>query len=421
MKEKAEHMPFSILVLVLLVSLIGAPAVAQDVIKIGVIYSLSGPAASVAKAQKNAAELAIKDVNEAGGVRLGGKKMQLEAVIGDDQAKAETATALFEDMVKKRGVTAVLGGTLAHVPLALNLAAKKDPALFMATCAVPDALYQQEVKAPTTLSILGGASDVGRTGASYLAEKMKPKKVACLVPAYAFGNAVASGFESVIKKHPEINYKIFWHPMGSSDFKRDLEAVRDFKPDVIAIASFGQDASNVLNAAFKMGLGQKAKLFHLWFLDAFAMATLPDAMKDVYLQMFWYHDMTGFQDEAVVKASNEFVSKYANAYGEPPDPFTVPAYFAVKEIVRAMELAQTTDPLKMYEALMANPVWTGAKGEAKWRKDGRCIYKYFDWIVEGKGPADRKTGAFDSKYDFGKMVDAFPGEAFAPTLKELGY
>ena len=34
---------------------------------------------------------------------------------------------------------------------------------------------------------------------------------------------------------------------------------------------------------------------------------------------------------------------------------------------------------------MANPVWSGAKGEAKWRKDGRCMYKYFDWIVEGKG------------------------------------
>ena len=322
--------------------------------------------------------------------------------------KAETATALFEDMVKKRGVTAVLGGTLAHIPLALNLAAKKDPALFIATCAVPDALYQQEVKAPTTAFHPGRSLRCRTYRGFVLAEKMKPKKVACLVPAYAFGNAVASGFESVIKKHPEINYKIFWHPMGSSDMKRDLEAVRDFKPDVIAIASFGQDASNVLNAAFKMGLGQKAKLFHLWFLDAFAMATLPDAMKDVYLQMFWYHDMTGFQDEAVVKASNEFVSKYAKAYGEPPDPFTVPAYFAVKEIVRAMELAQTTDPLKMYEALMANPVWTGAKGEAKWRKDGRCIYKYFDWIVEGKGPARSESGRIRQQVRFRKDSGRVP-------------
>ncbi len=101
--------------------------------------------------------------------------------------------------------------------------------------------------------------------------------------------------------------------------------------------------------------------------------------------------------------------------------YALASYDAVKEIVRAIKLSQSTDPTKMYEALMANPVWTGAKGEAKWRKDGRCMYKYFDWIVEGKGADERKEGAFGSKYDYAKVVDVFTGEAFAPTLQELGY
>jgi hypothetical protein len=86
-----------------------------------------------------------------------------------------------------------------------------------------------------------------------------------------------------------------------------------------------------------------------------------------------------------------------------------------------MELAKSTDPTKMYEALMSSPQWNGAKGQATWRKDGRCMYKYFDWVVEGKGPNDRKEGMFGSKYDFAKVVDAFSGDAFAPTLQELGY
>jgi branched-chain amino acid transport system substrate-binding protein len=303
----------------------------------------------------------------------------------------------------------------------LNLAAKKDPALYIATCAVPDAFYKSEDKAPTALGILGGASDVGRTGASYVAEKMKPKKIACFLPAYAFGNALASGFESVMKKYPDINYKVFWHPLGTSDMRRDLEAVRDYKPDVIAIGSWGKDASNALTQAFLMGLGKNAKLFHLWFLDSFAVAIPPEAMKGVWTQMFWYHDMSGFPDEGLIQGTNEFVSKYAKAYGEPPDPFSVPAYFSMKEVARAMELAQSTDPVKMYEALMANPVWTSAKGEGKWRQDGRCMYKYFVFIVEGKGPDERKGGAFGSKYDFGRIVDAISGEASVPTPKELGY
>jgi branched-chain amino acid transport system substrate-binding protein len=407
---------FGLTVLVLVL-----PAVAQDTLKIGVMYSLTGPAAGVAKTQKNATELAIKELNEAGGIQIAGKKLKLEEVFCDDHSKAETATELFEDLVKKQGVTAVVGGTLAHIPIAVNIAAKKNPALYIATCAVPDAFYKAEEKAPTTLGILGGASDVGRTGAAYVAEKMKPRKIACFMPAYAFGNALASGFESVMKKYPDINYKVFWHPLGSSDMKRDLEAVRDYKPDAIVIGSFGKDASNALTQAFLMGLGKNAKLFHLWFLDSFAVALPPEAMKGVWAQMFWYHDMAGFQDETLAQRTNEFVARYAKAYGEPPDSFSVPAYFSVKEVARAIELAQSTDPAKMYEALMANPVWTSAKGEGRWRKDGRCIYKYFVFIVEGKGPGERQNGTFGAKYDFGRIVDAISGENTIPTPKEIGY
>jgi branched-chain amino acid transport system substrate-binding protein len=421
MMAKTKSLSCLVLSLGLVVLLFTVQAMAQDVFKIGVMYSLSGPAAGVAKTQKNATELAIKDLNEAGGIQVGGKKMKVEAVICDDQSKAETATALYEDLVKKQGVKALVGGTLAHIPVAVSTAAKKDPALYIATCAVPDAYYQAGGKAPTVLGMLGGASDVGRTGAAYVADKMKPKKIACFLPGYAFGNALAAGFEAEMKKHPDITYKVFWHPLGSSDIKRDLEAVRDYKPDVIVIGSFGKDAVSALTQAFLMGLGKDAKLFHLWFLDSFALSIPPDAMKGVRTQMFWYHDTAGFQDEALVQASNDFASKYAKAYGEPPDPFSVPAYFSVKEIARAAELAQSTDPVKMYEALMANPAWTGPKGEGKWRQDGRCIYKYFAFIVEGKAPGERKSGTFDAKYDFGRIIDSVSGETFVPTLKELGY
>ena len=195
---------------------------AQDVVKIGAIYSLTGPAAEVAILQKNATELAVKEVNDAGGINVAGKKMKLEVVFGNDQSKPEHAAASFENLVKNEGVVAVVGGSFTHVILAMNTAAKKNPTLFIATCLVPDAFHQQGVKADMALGIMGAASDIGRSAASYLAEKMKPKKIACFVPSVAFGNSVVAGFESVIKKHPEIRCQVFWYPMGTSNIKRDL-------------------------------------------------------------------------------------------------------------------------------------------------------------------------------------------------------
>jgi branched-chain amino acid transport system substrate-binding protein len=394
---------------------------AQDVIRIGAIFSLTGPVAEVAKLQKRAVEMAVKEVNDAGGIEIGAKKVRIKAVFGDDQTKPEIATQLFEDMIKNKQITAVIGGTEAHIPLALNSAAKKYKVFLMSACATPDAFHEQKVKAPTALGIIGGASDIGRAGASYIVKKIKPKKVACFMPSYAFGNAMAAGFETVIKKYPEITYKIFWHPFGSSNIRHDLEPVRDFRPDIILIGSWGQDAINAFNQAFEMGLGKDSKLFHLWTVNAMATAIQPEAIRGVRDQMLWFYDMSGFRDDSVVKATNEFSANYAKLYNEPCDALALAAYDSVKEVVRAIKLSQSTDPTKMYEALMANPDWKGAKGEAKWRKDGRCMYKYFDWIVEGKGADERKEGVFGSKYDYAKVLDVFTGDAFAPTLQELGY
>ena len=245
---------------------------AQDVIKIGAIYSLSGSVAEVGKQQKCAVEMAVKEVNDAGGIKIGEKRVRIKAIFGDDQGKPEIATQLFEDMVKNKHITAVIGGTAADISLALNDAAKKYKVFLISACATPGTC-----------------------------------------------------------------------------------------------------------------------------------------------------DISGFPDDSFVKAANQFSANFAKLCNERCDPLSLASYDSVKEVVRAIKLSQSTDPAKMYEALMANPVWTGAKGEAKWLKDGRCIYKHFDLVVKGKGPDERKERAFGSKYDFATVVDVLTGDAFAPTLRDLGY
>jgi hypothetical protein len=53
--------------------------------------------------------------------------------------------------------------------------------------------------------------------------------------------------------------------------------------------------------------------------------------------------MAGFKDEAVVKNSNEFTSKYVKAYGEPPDLFGTPAYFSVVEHETVFAVPNTSE------------------------------------------------------------------------------
>src|SRR5208283_4330095 len=114
MKDNAERISLFIITTALVSILLAVPVLAQDVIQIGAIYSFTGPLAESAKAQKSGIEMSIREVNEAGGVEVGGKKIKLEATFGDDQSKSEIATQLFEDMVKNKKAAAVIAGTVAH-------------------------------------------------------------------------------------------------------------------------------------------------------------------------------------------------------------------------------------------------------------------------------------------------------------------
>lgn len=407
-------------VILLLVTACGS-ASGPSVVKIGAMYSLTGAGAAIGVGQMDGAKMAIEEINTAGGVTLNGKKVKIEGVYRDDETNPQVAVARFKEIVKDQGATALVGGTFGNISMALNEEAKKTTTFFMATNGVPESFYTKEVKAPTSLSIVAASEWAGRGAAAYMIDKMNAKRISCYMPDYAIGQGTMKGFEAVIKDRSGVEYTTIWHPVDSPDMTSYLIQAEEFEPDVLFIGSWGGDAVNALKQSLEMGAGEKSTLFHFWLMNAFATGIPADAMAGVKAQMFWYHDMRGFSDPEVVNASEEFVKKWMANHEEPPDPYAMIAYYGVKETVRAMELANSTDPTKMYDALMANPDWNGAKGPARWREDGVCAYKYSTWIVEGKGEADRQSDRYPAKFDFAKIVDVYDGDAFVPPTSDLGY
>src|SRR5512139_3253796 len=65
-------------------------------IKVGLMFGLTGPASPIGPVQMKGAELAIKEINAAGGVKLGGKQIPIEAVVRDDETKGDVAVRRFK-------------------------------------------------------------------------------------------------------------------------------------------------------------------------------------------------------------------------------------------------------------------------------------------------------------------------------------
>jgi branched-chain amino acid transport system substrate-binding protein len=391
-----------------------SPSLAQ--VKVGVMFSTTGGASAVGKIQMDGVNLAAKQFNDRGGVMLGGKKVKIEAVIRDDESKADVAVRRFRELNEEK-ILLVVGGTVANVSQAINEQIKEGQALFMATNGVEENIYRKQVKAPYYISTLGAVDAIGRMCADYVSRTYKPKSVVLFLPDYAYGRGAAKGLHMVFdNKYPNIKLTEVWSPVGTPDFTSYIIKIKEMKPDVVMMGQWGNDAINVLKQAYELGLKKDTKVFFNCIINAQAIGVPPEALDGVTMGWWWYHDLAGFKDLETVQAVANLSKAWKQQYGEPPDPFAVFAYLGMQGILRGIELSNSTEPGKVYKALMDHPQFMSVKGPATWRIDGRPSYKYAYFILDGKSPKAKRD-----KWDFGKVVDVYTGAELCLPLKEMGW
>jgi len=391
-------------------------AAPPDKVRIGLMFGLTGAASPIGPVQLDGAKLAIKEINAAGGVKFGAKKVPIETFVKDDESKPDIAIRRFREMVDENKVNVIVGQTFAPLSAALNKEVKKTPIAYFPVNVVAINMFEKNEMAETTFSIHGCAYSIGYAGASYIVDKLGHKNIVFFGPAYAFGRDQWAGAKAAFEKRG-IKVEYVESPVGTSDYTSYLTKIKEKKPEIVMLAHWGVDAINVLKQSYETGLKKTSKIWFDWMTNSFGSGVPPEALEGVYSLMSWYYDMKGFQDAAIVKASDAFTKKFQQEYKYPPDPYSAMAYEGVMEAVRAMELAQSVDGKAMAKALMANPKFDSMKGQGVWRADHQPVFKYGAYVVLGKGANERK----DKKWDLVKIIGAYTGEDYLPPLSSLGY
>lgn len=394
----------------------GVFAEAPAKVKLGLMFGLTGAASPIGPVQLDGAKLAVKEINAAGGVNLGGKKVPLEFVVKDDETKPDVAIRRFRELMTEDKVDVILGQTFASISAALNKEVKKTPIAYFPVNVVAINMFEKNEMAESSFAVHGAAYSIGYAGASYIINTLKLKNIVFFGPAYAFGRDQWAGAKAAIDKYGA-KAEYIESPVGTSDYTSYLLKVAEMKPEIVMMAHWGVDAINVLKQTHETGLKKKTKIWFDWMTNVFGSGVQPEALEGVYSLMSWYWDMKGFKDPAIVKAADAFTQKFRKEYNYPPDPYSAMAYNGVKEAVRAVELAKSTDPKAISEALMKNPKFESVKGPGTWRIDHQPLFKYGAFVVVGKGEKERT----DKKWDLVKIIDAYTGEDYLQDLKSLGY
>jgi branched-chain amino acid transport system substrate-binding protein len=385
-------------------------------VKVGLMFGLTGAASPIGPVQLDGAKLAIDEINATGGLDWGSKKVKVSYVVKDDETKPDVAIRRFRELVNNEKVDVVVGQTFASITGALNKQVKKMPVAYFPVNVVALGMFEKEEMAPSTFAVHGCAYSAGYASASYIVNTLGLKNVVFFGPAYAFGKDQWRGAQDAFSKYG-IKAEYLESPVGTSDFTSYMTKIIEMKPDIVMLAHWGTDAINVLKQANETGLNKKTKIWFDWMTNVFGSGVPAEALEGVYSLMSWYHDLSGFPDKEIVAQGAAFTAKFQEAYGYPPDPYSAMAYIGTKEALRALGTAQSNNPAAVAKAVMANPTFDSMKGKGVWRADHQPVFKYNAFVVVGKSAAERK----DQKWDLVKVIGAYTGEDYLPSLDMLGY
>jgi len=395
------------------------PAQAADQpskIKVGILLPLTGTFAAVAETQKQGALLAVDVVNKRGGLDMPWGKVQVEGVVDDDEAKLDVGVRRYRYMMSE-GVKGVGGQTWSPLAYAINAIVSKEPMPYFPVCVMAKEAFQKGKVADSTFATAYSPWTVGYMAGQAAVKTLGKKKVFFLARTDSWGWDMRDGAYAAVKENGGEIVGYDEVALGTSDYTTVLQKVKAAKPDVFIASQFAADSVALLKQVHQMGLGKEMTIFNAFITNVVAKGLPPEALQGVYAMHYFYYDLTGFEDKAVVQSAKEFTELFQAKYGNPPDAYATIAYVAYMEMFRGFEQAKSLDPKAMSAALMANGgKFDSVKGPANWREDHAAAYKYAAWLVKGKGPGEQKN-----PWDLFTVMGAVGGDAVLPKLKDIGY
>ena len=319
------------------------PAMAQPIV-IGVSTAQTGPAAVAAEWELWGVNLAVEEINAAGGL-LGGRK--LEILVMDNKCNPSEAVNVANKLVEAK-VVAIEGSHCSSAHLA-SMKIIQDAKIPMITGIASNPQI-------TTLSGKGGndyafrisASDAGMMQALgiYLADKKPFKTVAIVAEDSDFGRGGSDAFKAAVVTKAGLEVvSTDIHPQNAPDFTSILTRLQQRRPDAIATFQLGGDSLNFLRQAMQIGVripftgrielgGRNTPIIEAGGLEKSVSA--------------WQY--SPYADSPSNKA---FAEKIRAKYKSEPYLQTWAGYDSIRVLAQAIKDAGSTDGSKIKDAIKA--------------------------------------------------------------------
>ena len=364
-----------LMVLALLAGAAAQPALAADKIKIGVIVTLSGPAAALGQQVRDGFNLAVKDL----GGKMAGK--DVEIVVADDELKPDVAITKVRGLLERDKVDFVVGPIFSNMLQAIHRPVTESKTFLISPNAGPSSYAGKECN--PFFYVTSYQNDQVHEILGKVAQDRGYKRVYLLVPNYQAGRDSVAGFKLDYKG--EIVDESYV-PLNTLDFQPELSKIGAQKPDAVFTFMPGGMGVNLVKQYRQAGLADSIPVLSAFTVDE---STLP-AQQDAAVGMFGGADWAPNLDNP---ANKTFVASYEAAYNSVPGSYAMQAYDAALLIDSAVKAVNGELGNKdAVGAALKKADFTSLRGTFKFNTNGYPIQDFYLTKV-----AKRPDGKFQTE------------------------
>ena len=333
-----------------------APAAAPSIeIKIGHVGPLTGGIAHLGKDNENGARLAVEQANDAK-IKIDGKDAKFVLVAEDDQADPKVGTTVAQKLVDAK-VAGVVGHLNSGVSIPASDIYNKGGIPVISGSATNPKLTEQGIK--VQFRVVARDDQQGPAVANFLAANNKPKLVAVIDDATAYGEGLANEVEKQLKAS---NIKVLPREKGTdktTDWKAILTKLKGRNPDAVFYGGMDATGGPMLKQGRELGIKAVFSFGDGACTDE--MPKLAGAAADGLIC-----SQAGIPPQA---SDKKFLDAYKKKFNVDPIIYSPFTYDAANLLIEAMKKANSADPAK-YLPELAKSDFTGATGKISFDAKG---------------------------------------------------
>ncbi len=393
-----KRLPVILISIFCVVGLMVAGSSAADAVKVGIVLPLTGPQAKFGEIEKKSFDLALEEINAAGGIN--GKKLEL--IIKDDTGRPDVGRSVVEKLITKDKVIMVGGGFSSSVTYAVAGVCQQNKMPFLVNTGSADKIttsgwdYIYRLNPPV--------SHYADAVTTLLAEKIKPKTIAILHENSLFGTKGAKSFAKICGK---AGYKVVLkegYEHGGNDFKQMLIRIKQLNPDIVYMVSYIMDASLIMKQVKELKLTPKM------FIGGSAGFTLSEFAQNAGVASEKVISTTLWHQAFPFPGAMNYYKKFVKKYNKPTVYYGAEAYSACYVIADVLKRANSFKNTDIKQALSETDMMTvfGPVKFTTWgkmknqNKAGTYVVQWINGKLELVWPTDHATKRFRYPVDWMK-------------------